>query len=63
MKEVAYAMIMASWQAGETLTTVKMYDTTQTGILERAKHLGYVEPKWYEFWRRGEKIQIFCSID
>lgn len=32
-------------------TRVTVHNTTIQQAIERCKEFGYVEPKWYEFWK------------
>lgn len=58
-----YEKITAGWcnSKQRSNTTVHFYEMTEEEALNRCAIYGYVEPKWYEFWKRKDRLWIHKS--
>lgn len=52
--------IILEFYAGSVGTRVTVHDMTMPQAIERCAQFGYVEPKWYEFWKT--KLRVTHTI-
>jgi len=48
---VMYRLVIARWTDKQSTTQGKWTNITRAEVMQRAKELGYTEPKWYQFWK------------
>ncbi len=59
-----YSKITAGWYNSirRSNTTVHFFEMTEEEVIDRCCTIyGYVEPKWYEFWKRKDRLWIHKS--
>jgi hypothetical protein len=57
--EPTYQTIILMFRAKNGTTHCTFHNITEAEALSRINQLGYVEPKWYEFWKDKLKITKF----
>jgi len=58
--EITYETIVAHWKQGNTTTIATLHSATKNEAIESAKFSGYIEPKWWQFWKNDEKLKMVC---
>lgn len=59
MNEI-FNTIIVTWKQGNTITRITIYNATKQEAFDNAAFFGYIEPRWWQFWKYNEELEMTC---